>query len=154
MHASSAKTRTATSRIFWLCVGPIYLSLVGIGLAARTDLSLLAIVVEVSVGATGIMAVLVVFGVKAYRRMGSTRRFNLASLLLLIVPLCVYLTAFRQFLADKEIEQLGPAAWLGLAVACIGFMAVTTAVLLCFTEAVLATALAVQRRYLDVHERR
>jgi hypothetical protein len=133
------------SRILALFGTPFYVMLVAAGLSGASTapfwLSLLAVIA----GAGVIMVTLCVFGVKAYRHAGPTRRFGLSTMFLVIIPLSVYLAGLRWGIMGLPVDRITPAGWITAALFCAIFIVISTAVLLRFTEAVLWLATAVLR---------
>lgn len=88
------------------------------------------------------------FFLKAYRVEGPVRQFRLSSILLLMVPLAVYLTYVRCLVRGIDASRAGNIpviGWILITGYTLVFIIFTTALLLCFTEAVMWLALEVQR---------
>lgn len=145
MEQTNAGPPSTTSRILALGLCPLYLFVVATGFSSATEASLAVTLPAVLAGAAAITSVLVAFGVKAYRHNSRKLRFNLGTVLLFVVPVCIYLTAFQQILRaiplpDRELPLLFALAAFGVV-----FAGLTTIMLLYFAEAVLWLALGILR---------
>lgn len=97
-----------------------------------------------TIGSAVIMAVLVVFGVKAYKQKGPIRQFQLSSLFLLMVPIAIYSAAIRS-VAVTLPANLSPLAWLAFAGGASFYVVMSTVVLLWFADALMWVAVLVVR---------
>jgi hypothetical protein len=88
------------------------------------------------------MAVLTVFGVKAYKYKHSTIRFTLSSALLVTIPLSVYFATLRWVFRDLPTRELDAVSWLLIFAFSLMFMILTTAMLLWMAEAIMWFAVA------------
>lgn len=145
---TNADNPSATLRIVAIVFCPVYLLLVAAGFSALTAAPFAVVLPAVVVSATAITAVLVVFGVKAYRRTDRRLRFNLGTVLLLMVPVCIYLMALQQLVRAVPPQDRQPIFWVIVTAFGLFFAFFTTAVLLHFAEAVMWLALAILRRRL------
>jgi hypothetical protein len=136
---------TGVSRIASLLVGIAYLAyLIGVAHAV-TQTPVWIVSLLVLAGAGTIMAVLVVFGLKAYWHSGPVRRFGLSSIFLISIPLSIYLAAIRWMLQAASPPSLTPAIWMTVWLTSITFMLVTTILLLHLAEALMWIAAALLR---------
>jgi hypothetical protein len=103
-------------------------------------------------GASVIMVVLAVFGVRAFRHRGSTLQFALSTMFLVLIPVSIYFAALRWLYQHLPLEKIHVTGWLILSVVSVTFMLVSTAVLLWFAEALVWLALLVMRGFSRVRE--
>ncbi len=122
-------------RLLALAFTPFYLFLWSVALHEITELPLAATLPAIFLGAFLVMAVLVAFGLKALQGTERIWRFNISSIMLVMVPLGAYLSFLRLLFKPVPFENLDWAGWLSVAVGSITFMVVTTIVLLAFAEA-------------------
>lgn len=133
------------TRLIALLVCPVYLLMVASGFSSATQTPLTVTLPTVLICAAAIIGVLVAFGVKAYRHDSRRLRFNLSTVLLFMVPVCIYLMAFQQILhaiplGQRDVYLLVTLSGVGLFLACL-----TTAILLYFAEAVMWLGLGIVR---------
>jgi hypothetical protein len=133
--ADQVKPTAIWFRLLALTFTPIYLLIWAVALRESTRLPLVATFSAVVVGAFVVMGVLVAFGLKTLEGKERVSRFNLSSIMLVMVPLAAYLAALRAVLAPLPLNNLGAGGWAFLAAASMTFMIVTTIVLLAFAEA-------------------
>ena len=127
-----------TVRLVSLILVPLYLFYVSHVLCLVTEAPLWLCVCCVALAATVIMGVLTVFGVKALENHRQGSRFSIATLMLVVVPLSIYLTAARYLLGgvlnDPKVPLVAWVVLIGFALFVCGF---TTVVLLYFAEALM-----------------
>ncbi len=99
------------------------------------------------IGSAIVMAVLSVFGVKAYKYKHSTVRFTLSTVLLVTIPLSVYLTALRWVFREIPTQELDAVVWLFISANSLLFMILTTAILLWMAESIMWFAVASLRGF-------
>lgn len=140
-------------RLFALLLGAGYLYGLGTLLVQVKRVSPGSAAVVVLGGASLIMATLIVFGTKSIKHSGPVRRFRLDSIFLLIVPLSVYLAVLRWWWQGLSDEQRSVTDWVDVTCMSLGFMLLTTIVLLYFTDAVLGFAVFLLRAFLFLRRR-
>ena len=146
-NRTKVKPPSTLSRIGSLACGSLLFWWLAYAASESADLPFAACLVVVVLGASVIMAVLTVFGVKAFEGAESLRRFNLSSLMLITVPLAIYLAGFRFLLSRAPTEEFTPGAWIALGVFALIAMAVVTILLVSMAEALLwAAQLPLTRR--------
>lgn len=123
---------------FWYLYGMVRI------LAVVTHVSVVLAVPVVCVAAGIIMAVMVVFGVKAYRQEGPVRQFRLSSLFLLVIPLSIYFAAIRLLIGTVPPE-IGLIAWSAIGLASLFFIIISTVVLLWLAETLMWLAVLLIR---------
>jgi hypothetical protein len=133
----SARPITTRSRIVALVFGPLYLLQLAAVSWSITRTSPWLNLLLILAGATLIMAVLVVFGIKAYDHRGPTRRFGLATIFLVMVPLSIYLAWFRWLMSHLPDERFTIAAGIAASVVFVLMVILTTVVLLWLAEALM-----------------
>jgi hypothetical protein len=143
----------APSRITALVFGGFYVYFVAAILSQATRAPLVVSLFFVSLGSAVIMAVMVVFGVKAYKQDGRVRQFQLSSLFLLIIPIAIYSTAIRtvfETAPPTAAATLGPLGWTIAIVFSVLFVVLSTVILLWLADALMWLAVLVVRtaRYL------
>jgi hypothetical protein len=84
--------------------------------------------------------------VKAASQEGPVRRFSLSTAFLIVVPLAVYLAAFRWIVRRMPTDDLRLLAWIALSGIYVMFVLFTTVVLLCWAEAIVWVAVVLLRR--------
>jgi len=137
-------TPTVFSRMMALFVGSLYLAyLTAVGWAL-TGVSPWLMSLLVLAGAIAIMAVLVAFGIKADRHRGPVRRFGLATIFLIIVPLSIYLAVIRWVLDEAPSEQFTVDQWIMVLIFSAAFMLLSTVLLLWMAEALMWLAVLVK----------
>jgi len=136
-----------------LFLGPAYLLLVAQILSVATGTSYAVTVALTVVGSLMIMAVLVVFGVKAYKYRHSAIRFTLSSAFLVTVPLAVYLATLRWVIRGAPTQDMRPTFWLWFSAFSMIAMTVTTVILLWLAEAIMWFAVASLRARLGKRRR-
>ncbi len=143
------------SRLIALLIGPWYLYVVAVAFAFATDTPRLQSLLLVLAGAVAIMAVLVVFGLKAFRHSERRIKFNLSTILLFIVPLSIYLAAIRHVLRAVPTDEMRVLNWILLSGFSLLFMILSTAILIWLAEALMWLALILLRLYASSrHDRR
>ncbi len=100
------------------------------------------------------MVTLVVFGVKALQNSKYPYRFNISTVLLVIVPLSVYLSAIRIFLREMPMRNITISGWFVFGFFSLCFMAFSTAVLLWLADALMWLAVMTLRLIRPRHDRR
>jgi hypothetical protein len=132
------------SRLLALWIGIWYVVGVAAVLVQITGMPRTVSFLLVSLGAAVIMAVMVAFGVKAYKQKGPVRQFQLSSLFLLIIPIAIYSTAIR-FVVDALPANAGPVVWLMVTLSASFFVVLSTAILLWLADALMWIAVLVVR---------
>lgn len=139
------RRRDPRSRLLALLIGPWYLLMVSSIIHQATEAPAGIVLGLVLLGAAVIIAVLLVFGVKAYEQKGPVRQFRLSSLMLLILPFAIYLAAIRCVTDKISAIQLNLLYRLVIGIVCIGFMSLSTAILLWLADALMWLALGAVR---------
>jgi hypothetical protein len=135
------------SRLLALCFGPFYLLLCAIGWSTAAKVS-----PEVSLFLTGVSAVVIMVVITLlaekfhlYRRTGV--RFSLSTAFMMTIPFCIYLAAIQKVLQRAPTEG-DPVIWLIMGVITIGWMGLTTVILIWLAEALMYLAVWLQRWWL------
>ena len=135
------------SRLLALCFGSFYLLRCAIGWSTAAQVS-----PEVSLFLTGVSAlvIMVVITLLAerfyiYRRTGV--RFSLSTAFMMTIPFCIYLAAIQKVLSRAPTGD-DPVIWLIVGVVAIGWMGLTTVILIWLTEALMYHAVWLQRWWL------
>lgn len=138
------------SRLLALCFAPFYLSLCAAGWAAAARVSLAASLVLTGVSALAIMVVITQLAERfyIYRRTGV--RFSLSTTFMMTIPFCIYLAAIQKVL-QRIPAGADPVTWGIVGFTAIGWMGLTTAVLMWLAEALMYLAVWWQRWWLVVH---
>jgi len=124
------------SRIVALLAGTWYVFIMADILSQTTGTPPTRSLLLVSIAAAVIMAVMVVFGVKAYKQQGPVRQFQLSSLFLLIIPIAIYSTAIRSVVATVP-SSFSALGWLIVGVYSVLFVVMSTAMLLWLADALM-----------------
>jgi hypothetical protein len=132
-------------RLTALLVGPVYLLLLSSVFSSVTQTPYAVTLGLTLLGASVIMVVLAIFGVKVFRHPGSLVQFTLSTVLLILIPLSIYLAALRWLFQDLPIGKIHVTGWLLVTATAMVFIAVSTAVLIWFAEAIVWLALIVLR---------
>ena len=141
-------TPTVFSRVMAVLVGSLYLAyLTALGWTV-SELPLWTMALLVAAGAIAIMAVLVVFGMKAYVHRGPARRFGLATIFLVMLPLSIYLAAIRWMLDKAQLDELSGEQWIIVLIFSAAFMLLSTVILLWMAEALMWFATVLQSKVL------
>jgi hypothetical protein len=147
MRGIGEQPPTVFSRLIALAIGPSYLMYVAYVGWSVTRMSPWLVLALVLAGAGAIMAVLVVFGIKAFRHRGPARRFQLSTFLLIVLPLSIYLAAIRCVFHEVGSGENNVEHWGAVVIFSLVFIVVSTSILLWFAEALMWLAvLALKRR--------
>lgn len=146
----SAFLERLASRLLAICFAPFYLSLCAAGWAAAARVSLAESLVLTGVSALAIMVVITLLAEKfyIYRRTGV--RFSLSTAFMMTIPFCIYLAAIQKVLL-RIPAGADPVTWVFVAVIAIGWMCLTTVVLMWLAEALMYLAVWWQRWWLVVY---
>ena len=142
------------SRLFALLIGTLYLCCLAAAFSQITSASPALCFTLVLTAAIIVMVTLVVFGVKAFQNSKNPYRFNISTVLLVIVPLSVYLSAIRIVLRDNPMRNMTISGWFVVAFFSLCFMAFSTAVLLWLAEALMWLAVMTLRLIRPRQDRR
>lgn len=134
-----------TGRSLALVIGPFYIHTVAIALSAETKTPYAIAIVLTVAGALAIMAVLTVFGVKAYQYEHAVLRFTLSTVFFVVIPISLYLAAIRWFLQKLPTTDLTLAGQFWILFFSLLWMFTTTVILLWLAEAIMAIAAGVAR---------
>ena len=101
----------------------------------------------VCAGASVIMAVLVFFGMRAYVYRAESIRFGLATVFLVMIPLCISLAWARWVFLGAQASGVVRVSsnWFVLMFAGFSYLVVSSVVLLLFTEAIVWLAAVLVR---------
>lgn len=143
----AAFLKRLASCVLALCFGPFYLLLCAIGWSGAAEVSPQASLFLTGVSALVIMVVITLLAerVYIYRRTGV--RFSLSTAFLLTIPFCIYLAAIQRVLQRAPTES-DPLIWLMVGVIAIGWMCLTTVVLIWLAETLMYLAVWLQRLWL------
>jgi len=92
-------------RLLALLVGPAYLLLLSLVFSSVTQTPYWAALAITLLGASVIMVVLGIFGVKVFRHRGSAVQFTLSTVLLILIPMSIYLAAFRWLYQSLPVDE-------------------------------------------------
>ena len=135
------------SRLLALCFGPFYLLLCALAWSAAAKVSEEDSLFLTGVSALVIMVVITLLAEKfyIYRRTGV--RFSLSTAFMMTIPFCIYLAAIQRVL-QRIPAGADPVTWLIVGVIAIGWMCLTTVVLMWLAEALMYLAVWLQRWWL------
>ena len=142
------------SRLCALLIGTWYLCSLAATFSQITRASPVLCFALVLTASIIVMVTLVVFGVKSLQNTKHPYRFNISTVLLVIVPLSVYLSAIRIFLRAMPTRNITISSWFVFGFFSLCFMAFSTAVLLWLAEALMWLAVITLRLIKPRHDRR
>ncbi len=126
-------TRLAASMMFL-----VWITSLGYSVHFRTQTSLSISFLQVVGGTFLVGATFAIFCAKAFRQVDSKRQFNIASLLLLVIPVSIYLQAAKVLIPPVDFSQMATSIFIDVFLINGSFLFFSTVVILWFTEAVLS----------------